>query len=327
MFDIICAASFALVLSASVGFFAVKILKKYGVKQTISGYVTEHKQKNGTPTMGGVIFVIPTAAAFLIFSKGSRLLSVVALALFGAYVVIGFLDDFIKIKFHRNDGLTPIQKIIFQTVIAVIASIFVVRGGISEQFIPFTRDRADIGWWFLPLGVFIYLAATNCVNLTDGLDGLAGTTSAVTLISTAALVLLQISLLPNDRTIISEYENVALLCVVCAASLGGFLLYNTNMASVFMGDTGSLALGGLICSAMIFTGNVFYLPIIGVTFVLSGASVIIQVLYYKRTKKRVFLMAPLHHHFQHKGYSESKIVFAYKLLSVLAALAAIAVYV
>ena len=326
MLRFISAAIISAVLSVIFSIVAVKLLKKFKLSQTISGYVTEHSGKNGTPTMGGVIFVLPCIVVLTIFAKGESLLATVAAAVFVAYATVGFIDDFIKIKFHRNEGLTPWQKIIFQLFIAVFASAFVCRTGLYDQFIPFTNVKISFGWWFLPVGVLVFLSSSNCVNLTDGLDGLAATTSAVYLVFSAALIFLQKKYVYADAAATAEYENLILLCVTCAAALGGFLLFNTNKASVFMGDTGSLALGGLLSAVLMISGNTFYIPIIGVTFVLSGLSVIIQVMHYKRTKKRVFLMAPLHHHFQHKGYSEAKIVFAYKLITVLAGLVSLIAY-
>lgn len=316
MYKLIIVALVSLLSSAVFGFFAVKILKKIKFSQTILGYVSEHRQKNGTPTMGGFIFVLPTIVVFLIFSDGNRLFSFVSLAAFALYAIVGFADDFIKIRYRDNQGLTPAQKLIFQFLIAVIATVFICRMGLTEQYIPFFNVRVDFGWWFLPLGVFIFLAGSNCVNLTDGLDGLAGTTSAVYLLFTAVIVYLQSSTLIADKGTYSEYENLSLLAVSGAFSLIGYLLYNTNKASVFMGDTGSLALGGLIACLSMVSGNAFLVATLGIVFVASGVSVIIQVLYYKRTKKRVFLMAPVHHHFQEKGYAESKIVFAYKAVTV-----------
>ena len=326
MFRYVLAAIISVLVSVIFGFVAVRLLKRFRLNQTISGYVKEHSEKNGTPTMGGLIFVVPAILTLIIFRRGESLLATVAAAVFAAYATVGFIDDFIKIKFRRNEGLTPWQKIIFQVFIAAFASAFVCRMGLYEQFIPFTDIKISFGWWFLPVGVIVFLSSSNCVNLTDGLDGLAATTSAAYLVFSAALIFLQKKYVSIDAAATAEYENLILLCVICAASLSGFLLFNTNKASVFMGDTGSLALGGLLSAVLMISGNTFYIPVIGLTFVLSGLSVIIQVAHYKRSKKRVFLMAPLHHHFQHKGYAEAKIVFAYKLITILAGLISLIAY-
>lgn len=326
MFKLSVALLLSLILTVVWGHFAVKILRRLNFSQTILSYVGEHKQKNGTPTLGGVIFVIPSIILFLIFSEGNKLFSLFVLAVFFAFFVVGFLDDFIKIKYRKNQGLKPYQKIIFQLVIAILAGVFVCRMGITHQYIPFTNIFIDFDWWFLPIGVIVFLSSTNCVNLTDGLDGLAATTSCIYLLFSALLIYVQMKALPNYYQTPQEYYNVILLCGICAFSLIGYLCYNTNKASVFMGDAGSLALGGLCAGVFMMSGNTFYIPILGIVFVASGVSVIIQVLHYKRTKRRVFLMAPLHHHFQHLGYSESKIVYWYKIVCIIAGLCCIICY-
>ena len=326
MIRYVLAALTALALSVFIGFFAVKLLKKYGLKQTVSKYVGEHREKNGTPTMGGVIFVLPAIAVSLLYFKGKALLSLVSLAVFFAYALVGFFDDFIKVKFRRNEGLSPMQKIVFQLAIAVVFSVFTYKTGLTEQYIPYTKIKTDLGFFIIPLGVFVLTASTNCVNLTDGLDGLAGTVSAICLLFLSAVVLLQAETIKGGGAAVEEYRNLSLTSVAAAFSIVGFLVFNVNKASVFMGDTGSLALGGLIGSAFTLTGNVFSIPVIGITFVLSGVSVIVQVLHYKRTKKRVFKMAPFHHHLQHSGYSESKITYIYKVLTVAAGLSLLICY-
>ena len=166
----------------------------------------------------------------------------------------------------------------------------------------------------------MFLATTNCVNLTDGLDGLAGGVSYVYLLISYLLLNIQIRLFSNNFVNLQEGANLALLMLIQAGAIIGFLLFNTFSATVFMGDTGSLYLGGLIATTAIFSSNTLFIPFLGIMFVLSGISVIIQVLVYKKSKKRVFLMAPLHHHFEYKGYSESKIVFAYKLITLIVGL-------
>ncbi len=162
----------------------------------------------------------------------------------------------------------------------------------------------DIKWGIIPLVIFIFIATVNCVNLTDGLDGLAGGTSC------AYLLILGVMLAMKG-------VNSALLCFAGLGAVAAFLVFNSNKAAVFMGDTGSLALGGFISCISVFSGNSLYIPIIGVMFVISGISVIVQVIYYKRTRRRVFLMSPIHHHFQMKGHTECKISYAYFALTCL----------
>jgi phospho-N-acetylmuramoyl-pentapeptide-transferase len=230
-------------------------------------------------------------------------------------MVVGFVDDFLKIKLKKNEGLKPYQKIIFQSAIAIVAGIFVALNGLTRFNIPFIAESVDIGVWAIPIVAIIFMAVTNCVNLTDGLDGLAGGVSAVYLFVLTVLICLQTN--GVNRYIEEEYKNLNLLSTSLVGGILGFLVYNVSKAKVFMGDTGSLSLGGFIGAISIFSSNSFFIPVIGIMFVMSGISVIVQVLYYKKTKKRVLLMAPLHHHFQLKGYSESKISFCYAMITLL----------
>lgn len=288
----------------------IPLLKKLKAKQTILKYVSEHKSKNGTPTMGGLFFLLPASIIFLIFGGFWGRIATVCLVICLAYMAVGFLDDFIKIKFKQNDGLKPYQKIIFQVAVGLLSGIFAYKSGLTEFFIPFTKTKLDLGFFTVFAVAFIFIANTNCVNLTDGLDGLASTTSSVYLILIIILTFFQGGL-AFPYIVSAEYNKIFLLCFCFLGGLLAFLLFNTQKASVFMGDTGSLALGGLLASVSLFTGNGFYIPIFGIMFVVSGVSVILQVFYYKKTKKRIFLMAPFHHHLQMKGISESKISYIY----------------
>jgi len=317
---------FCLVLSIGIGFIVIPLLRKLKIGQNILNYVTEHNYKSGTPTMGGVVFIVATIIGFCLFSGKDAYLSLVCIAVGVSYMVVGFLDDFLKIKLKRNEGLSAIQKTLFELAIALIISFFSLSKGLTKIHLPFLSEVVDLGWWFVPLCVFIFLASTNSVNLTDGLDGLAGGVSYIYFLAIAVIIALQIN---NDSLIYAnanEYNNVAVLLFCLSGATLGFLLFNTHKATVFMGDTGSLSLGGFVAITAIVTGNILFIPIIGITFVLSSISVIIQVIYFKRTGKRVFLMAPLHHHFQHKGYEESKIAIGYKLVTLFFALISIISY-
>ncbi|MCD8309572.1 MAG: phospho-N-acetylmuramoyl-pentapeptide-transferase, partial [Clostridia bacterium] len=276
----------------------IPLLKRLKAGQYILGYVKEHKNKGGTPTMGGLAFVCSAVAMGLVFcglDNGEVNLTLVITA---GYALIGFLDDFLKIYRKDNLGLKPYQKIVFQVSIAAIAAVYCYINGLTLVNIPFTSYKVNIKWGIIPAVIFIFLATVNCVNLTDGLDALAGGTSAVYLFVMGTMLAVQ-------------GVNYYLLPFVMAGSLCAFLVFNTNKASVFMGDTGSLAIGSFISCVSIFSGNALYIPLIGIVFVISGISVIAQVIYYKRTKRRIFLMAPFHHHLQMKGYAESKISYAY----------------
>jgi phospho-N-acetylmuramoyl-pentapeptide-transferase len=205
-------------------------------------------------------------------------------------------------------------------IIAIIIAFFAVTRGLTRVYIPFVGNTVDLRWWFIPLCVFTFLATTNSVNLTDGLDGLAAGSCYLFFLAIGIIIAIEINLNGSAYANFLEYRSVAILSFALAGGLVGYLLYNTHKASVFMGDTGSLCLGGFVAIISIVSGNILFIPIIGITFVLSSISVIAQVIYFKRTGKRIFLMSPLHHHFQHKGYEESKIAMGYKLVTLFFAL-------
>lgn len=303
-------------LTVILGVITIPLLRKLKLGQTVLKYVETHKEKNGTPTMGGLFFIIPSVVVFFILGGRGRI-SVVSLSLGLAFMVVGFLDDFIKIKFRQNEGLKPYQKIIFQLTISVLAGIFCYVNGITIFYIPFVNTTVDLGWFTILFVAIIFIAITNSVNLTDGLDGLSAGVSASYLLSLIALCTVQLSVYGRLYIQVEEYQNAILLCCALVGGILGFLIFNTSKAKVFMGDTGSLSLGGFIGALTVFTSNAFYMPILGLCFVASSVSVIIQVLHFKRTKKRIFLMAPLHHHFQMKGYTESQISYVYCLITVI----------
>lgn len=275
------------------------ILKRLKAGQYILGYVKEHKNKGGTSTMGGLAFIsaIIAVSLCLIGIKDNNVN--LTLAVTGGFTVVGFLDDFLKIYRKDNGGLKPYQKIIFQLAIAAVAAVYCYLNGHTYVNLPFCGGKSvNLSWGIIPLTLFIFIATVNCVNLTDGLDGLAGGTSLAYLFIMGIMLCLQVN-------------GSAVVCFVAVGALAAFLIFNSNKACIFMGDTGSLALGGLISCISVFSGNSLYIPILGIMFVVSGISVIVQVIYYKRTRRRIFLMAPLHHHFQMKGYTECKITYAY----------------
>ena len=281
------------------------LLRRLKAGQYILGYVKEHKSKSGTPTMGGLAFItaIIVVGLCLLGVRDSKVN--LTLAITGGFTVVGFLDDFLKIYRKENEGLKPYQKIIFQVLIAAIAAAYCYVNGLTYLKIPFgSGAQFNISWGIIPLVILIFIATVNCVNLTDGLDGLAGGTSSAYLFIFGIMLHIQGS-------------NLAALCFVAVGAVAAFLVFNVNKASIFMGDTGSLSLGGLISCVSVFSSNSLYIPVLGIMFVISGISVIVQVIYYKRTRRRVFLMAPIHHHFQMKGYSECKIAYAYVTVTLL----------
>ncbi len=287
----------------------IPLLKRLRAGQYILGYVKEHEAKSGTPTMGGIAFVAAAAAAAAVFGLYADRHALVAVTFGLAYTAVGFLDDFLKIRGRHNLGLHAWQKIVFQIVVAVFAGLYCYQNELTVFSLPLSKISFDAGIWTIPLVAFAFVAATNCVNLTDGLDGLAASVGFWYFAAFAALIFLA-----------GAGTSLAGLCLALCGALAGYLLFNTNRASVFMGDTGSLGMGGFAAAVAAFSGNLLFLPVVGIMFVCSGISVILQVIYYKRTKKRIFLMAPLHHHFQQKGYAESKIAYAYSFVTAAAGL-------
>lgn len=312
-----------LIIGTIIAPFIISASKKFKASQTILHYVKEHKGKQGTPTMGGLIFIITIMFSFCFFIEDYQL-STISLVVMLAYAILGFLDDFIKIKYKQNLGLKPYQKIIGQIGIAIIIAFYVYYSNIigSTLFIPFTDITIDLGIFIVPFIIFVYLALVNSVNLTDGLDGLASGVSFSYLIGLIGLLLIyqQTSMTLFQA---NEFVNLIILSFCSLGSLMAYMIYNVNPAKIFMGDTGSLALGGLLTSITVFSRLTLLIPFIGIMFVLSTVSVIIQVLHYKRTKRRIFLMAPLHHHFEKMGLNENRITFIYIVITL--AMAAIVI--
>lgn len=295
----------------------INICKGLKAKQTILHYVKEHETKNGTPTMGGIIFICSCLVVSAAFLWADYLLSVITLSVMFAYALLGFLDDFLKIHFKQNLGLRAYQKIIGQVGIAVVIAFFAYNSNLigTQIYVPFTKYTIDLGWGIIPFIIFVYLAVVNSVNLIDGLDGLASGVSFIYIITFACIILLYQTEFAGQ--VLVEMRNIQQICFCMAGCLLAYLIFNCFPAKIFMGDTGSLALGGLITTLAVVTRLELYIPIIGFMFVLTALSDIIQVLHYKRTKKRIFLMAPLHHHFQMKGVNENRIVTIYIIITMI----------
>ena len=303
----------AFLLAVAVMPVVIALSKKLKLRQTILHYVDNHSQKSGTPTMGGVGIMIALAVSSLCIMKSNHSLALLVLLVTLAYGIIGFLDDFIKVYFKQNKGLSPWQKILFQVVVAIIVSVYAYYNDYigDSLFVPFTLGEISLGVFAVPLYIVVFLALTNSVNLTDGLDGLASKVTAAYTASFAAIVALIIALFGDGQAFAAEYENILIFCTALIGALIGFLCFNGYPAKVFMGDTGALALGGALACLAVVTKLTLMVPILGIMYVLTSLSDIIQVLYYKKTKKRVFLMAPLHHHFERKGVHENRIVTVY----------------
>ena len=261
-----------------------------------------HLSKAGTPTMGGIAFIVGITVAMVVsmFMKGSMTTEKIAILLsMFAFGAIGFIDDYNKVAKKQNEGLTPKQKLILQLVFGAALAVFMMAKAGTTMLIPFFGKTVDFGIMYIPFVIFIEVAMANAVNLTDGLDGLAASTSSI-VACTFAIV---------GMTVHGGNEPMAVAGQAVFGALIGFLLYNHYPAKIFMGDTGSMALGGVL-SAMAIVGHMeWLLPIAGLIYVIEALSVIIQVTYFKKTGgKRVFRMAPIHHHFELGGWHETKVV-------------------
>lgn len=299
----------------------IKLAKRLKAGQVVLGYVAQHSGKSGTPTIGGPIFVLPAAAVTLIFAY-SRF-SLIAVCVMLAYAVLGFLDDFIKIKFKQNLGLRAYQKLIGQLGIAAITTYFCyVNEYIGSSInLPFTDLVLNLKWWYLPFTAFVYIAVTNAVNLTDGLDGLASSVGLVYFVAFAAIVYAAYNqaLAFGQTPYSDQLLSLTVFCAALVGALAAFMWHNSNPASIMMGDTGSLALGGAAASVAVFSKNPFLFVIIGIMYVVSCISVIVQVLSFKLTGKRVFKMSPYHHHLELSGVAEQKIVWRYAVITAVCA--------
>ena len=309
----------AAVITGLLGYFMVPFLHKIKFGQTIREVGPSwHKNKQGTPTMGGIMFIIGSSVAaviciaFLWLNGGAEtqlmLVKVTAGALMAVgFGIVGFLDDYISIKKHRNLGLTEIQKLILQFIIvgAYLLSV-AFAGGTTETVIPFLGS-VDLGFFYYILAAVFIVGMVNAVNFTDGIDGL---NTSVTLV--VALVFSVIAMLLNR-------VGLSLYAAAIVGAMIGFLFWNANPAKVFMGDTGSLFLGGAVCALAFGVDMPILLILIGVIYIVEILSVVLQVTYFKISHgKRIFKMAPIHHHFEMCGWNENKICFVFSGVTLLA---------
>lgn len=309
------------IMSAAFGLFFIPILKKIKIRQKVSVFLeAKHKKKEGVPTMGGFIFIVPTLLTTLIlllFGKmelSSNLLIVIFV--FVSYATLGFIDDYLIIKRNNNDGLSEIQKLIGQLFIAIVFFLLFMQGGNDPIINIYTlRLELDLGWVYGFFLLFVLIGSSNAVNLTDGLDGLAGGLSA--------LAFLSFGLISWNSAYAAGNQDIALFCFILVGSLFGFLLFNTHPAKVIMGDTGSLSLGGTLASIAIITGHEVTLVIVAGVFVLETLTVILQRFWIKYFKKKLFLMTPLHHHFEKLGWEETDIVKLFWSIGLFLSMAAI----
>jgi phospho-N-acetylmuramoyl-pentapeptide-transferase len=316
MTRIMAATLVAMVIAMLAGPRYIRWLQRRGIGQTIRELTPEaHSAKEGTPTMGGLLILVAALIPFLIFATKTVPSLVVLVLTFGSGA-IGLADDLIKQRRQRSLGLSARVKLLVQVPLVVV-TVFVAMqwGGVDSNLsLPFARDGLDIGWLYYVFAFFLIAGFSNAVNLTDGLDGLAAGTVAVAMFAYAGIAFLR-----------GQTELAVLASCITGAS-AGFLWYNTHPASVFMGDTGSLALGAGLAGIAIVTEMEILLLLIGGLFVVEALSVMIQVISFRLFRKRVFLMAPLHHHFELKGWSETKIIVRFWIIAAILAAAGFALY-
>jgi len=303
--------------STVLGLMMLPLLRKLRVGQKISIFVGEtHRKKEGTPTMGGLIFIIPTIVATLaliITGKVSYTSNLgIVLLVFLGYACIGFMDDFLSIRKGNNEGLTAYQKLFMQVLIAIgFFYIYMRSGGQTAWVVGTLHIDVELGWLYGLAILFVLVGASNAVNLTDGLDGLAGGLSAIAFI---AFSLISLSV---------GFEDIGLFTLILVGSIMGFLIYNTHPAKVFMGDTGSLALGAVMGAIAILTHRELTLAVVASVFIIETLSVLIQTIWVQVFKRKLFLMTPLHHHFEKLGWLETDIVKLFWVIGLILAMAGI----
>lgn len=303
--------------SVVLGLIMIPLLKKMHIGQRISVFVGDnHKKKEGTPTMGGLIFILATFITTFILIVTDKIefttnLKIILLVFFG-YAFIGFLDDYLSLKHHDNEGLTTFQKLLLQLVIALgFFYLYMSNGGQTALIVSTLGIHIEMEWFYGVFLLFVLVGASNAVNLTDGLDGLAGGLSAIAFIAFSLI------------SLVVGFEEIGIFTFVLTGAVMGFLIYNTYPAKVFMGDTGSLALGAVMGAVAIITHREVTLLIVASVFVIETLSVILQVFWIKVFKKKLFLMTPLHHHFEKLGWHERDIVKLFWVVGLILAMAGI----
>lgn len=325
-----CAVMTAFILCLWMGPHMIAWLKsKQGSASNIREYLEEaHAKKSGTPTMGGLMILISVTISTLLWADLSNLFVWIALLVMVGYGMIGFGDDYLKLTKKNSKGLPGKLKLLGQIVIGGAATaciIYILPSSIDTHVaIPFFKHFfINLGWFFVPWAIVVMVGASNAVNITDGLDGLAIVPIAIVAGCFGFIAYLTGNAVFANYLQIPFVAGTGELGILCAALVGGglgFLWYNAPPARVFMGDTGSLALGGVLGTIAVITKHELVLAIVGGLFVLETASVIIQVMSFKLTGKRVFAMAPLHHHFEKKGWPETTIVIRFWIIAIVLAL-------
>ena len=303
------------------GLIFIPFLKKINFRQHVSETIGErHQKKEGTPTMGGIIFIFPVIITlFLLYLRCSIEINhnlIIVLLVFLSYAVLGFIDDWLKVRYHNNQGLRISTKFLLQMLIALIFFyIFMKNGGEPVIDITSLNIAIPMGWTFGLFILFLLVGSSNAVNITDGLDGLCGGLSMIAFVA--------LGIITWNTTWMEGYQEVAIFCFVLVGALLGFLLFNTHPARVFMGDLGSLSLGATMAAICIVTRHELSLAVIGGVFVIETLSSMIQIVAIRKFHRKVFKMAPLHHHFEQLGWGETDIVKMFYVVGLLLAMAAI----
>ena len=306
-YDVVIPVMIAFAISAVLGPIVIPFLRRLKVGQTERKELESHLKKNGTPTMGGLMILASIIITSLFYMKDYPKIIPILFMTVG-FGIIGFLDDFLKVVLRRSDGLLPWQKMLGQILVTTVFAVYMVRySGISlTMLIPFSNGLyLNLAWFAIPLLYVAVIGTVNGVNFTDGLDGLA---SSVTVI------------VATFFSVVAIGTNAGIEPITCAVvgALLGFLLFNVYPASVFMGDTGSLALGGFVVATAYMMQMPLFIIIVGLIYLVEVLSVIIQVTYFKRTGgKRIFRMAPIHHHFELGGWSETRVVAVFSIVTAL----------
>ncbi len=300
--------------------------KKYKASQPISIFVPAHKNKSNTPTMGGIVFIFSAVFAALFCAKMTNVFVLLGLVVLVGFCVIGACDDYTKISAKNNSGISAKSKMFWLFVLAFSVSFYLsyIVNLDSGFYIPFMKKPllhlGDMPWASTMFWILVFLATTNAVNITDGLDGLATVPSICALFSLSIFVYIAGNYGLANYLLWPRVVDAGELFIVSVALIGalfGFLWYNAHPAQVFMGDSGSLAVGGFIAYMAIISNNEILLLLIGLIFVIETLSVILQIGSYKARKKKIFLMAPIHHHFEKKGWAENKIIVRFWIIAIL----------
>ena len=329
-FRTIYAAITALLIAFIIGPWLIRLLRERQIGQTIRRDGPEsHLAKEGTPTMGGVLVLLATIIPTLLWANLTNPYIWIAVLVMAGFGALGFADDYTKVIRKNSKGLSPKTKLFFQFTLAILAAWFIHMDlGINNTLtIPFFKNlRPDLGYFYIPFIVLVIVGASNAVNLTDGLDGLAIGPAAITAATYMLFAYLAGHIKIASYLQIQYVPGVGELAVFCGAMVGaglGFLWFNAYPAQVFMGDTGSLAIGAALGVIAVMVKQEIVLALVGGIFVIEALSVIFQVTSFKTRRKRVFRMAPLHHHFELEGWKEPKIIVRFWIISIILALLAI----